>query len=88
MKKMFFTGNFKVKCCMIFFLFTTPFSSFSLHAQTWSALGTGLNGSCNALTVYNGNLIAGGGLLRQAEVTILILHNGMVHPGVLLVPQV
>ncbi|MGP8217568.1 MAG: hypothetical protein ACLQQ4_18515 [Bacteroidia bacterium] len=32
----------------------------NIEAQSWSALGSGMNGYVNALTVYNGNLIAGG----------------------------
>jgi len=67
MKKMFFTGNFKIKCCTIFFLFTIPYSSFTLHAQTWSALGTGLSRFCSSLTEYNGNLIAGGYFNKVGE---------------------
>src|SRR6187431_2507401 len=31
-----------------------------LHAQTWSAVGTGVTGFVDALTAYNGSLYAGG----------------------------
>ena len=45
------------KLLTVVILITT---SFLCKAQSWSALGTGLNNQVWALTVYNGKLIAGG----------------------------
>ena len=60
MREIFFNGNFKMKSYLIFLLFTIPCSIFTLHAQTWSNIGSGLNSSVNALAIYENNIIAGG----------------------------
>src|SRR5688572_27565773 len=36
---------------------------------SWSALGTGMSGTVSALTVYNGNLIAGGAFTTAGGTT-------------------
>lgn len=45
---------------LLLILASILFSGVTTKAQTWSALGSGMNGHVLALTVYNGNLIAGG----------------------------
>jgi hypothetical protein len=50
-----------MKKLLLLVIFT--FSLFTISAQTWNALGVGVNGGFNnilSLGVYNGNLIAGG----------------------------
>lgn len=60
MGKIFLKCSFCIKCLILFFLFTIPCSIFTLQAQTWSDIGSGVNSSVNAITVYKGDIIAGG----------------------------
>ncbi len=60
MKKIFLNCNFRIKSSILFFLFTIPCSIFTIHAQTWSDVGSGLSSSVNAVAVYQSKIIAGG----------------------------
>jgi len=44
----------------LLFILVFGSSFFSLNAQSWQPLGSGINGQISALTLYNGNLIASG----------------------------
>src|SRR5947207_8873259 len=53
----------------ILFVFILFCSSYS-YSQSWNALGTGTSGKINAVTVFNGALIAAGTFTTAGGVTV------------------
>ena len=62
MKK--FNKVFAVFTALVFFIYL------SASAQSWSPLGSGIDGTINTMTEYNGELYAGGQFVKAGNVTV------------------